>query len=94
MLWDKKDKDGEIGEKSRNHAISSSEVVTVQTSQHESGSEGRVPWSRRLNPLKSSKVPPIPEERPPSNERGANWISQLTFHWVHPILSASYIASF
>lgn len=89
MLWSKKGENGGNGEKSKNYTFSSSEVATSQTSHQESEDERRIPWSRRLNPLKANRVPPIPEARQPSNEKGANWISQLTFHWVHPILSVS-----
>lgn len=89
MLWNKKGEKGGNGEKSKHYTFSSSEVVASQTSHQESEDEGRIPWSRRLNPLKSNKVPPIPEARQPSKEKEANWISQLTFHWVHPILSVS-----
>lgn len=90
MLRDKSGESGENEDKAKNHTLSSSEVVTVPASQHDSESEGGIPWSRRLNPLKTNKVPPIPEERPPSKEKGANWISKLTFHWVHPILSVLF----
>lgn len=89
MLWDKKGGKGANEENSKNYTFSSSEVVTSQTSQQETEDEGRIPWSRRLNPLKSNRVPPIPEARQPSEEKDANWFSQLTFHWVHPILSVS-----
>lgn len=89
MLWDKKGGKDSNEEKSKDCTFSSSVVVTSQTSQQESEDEGRIPWSRRLNPLKSNRVPPIPEARQPSKEKDANWISQLTFHWVHPILSVS-----
>lgn len=53
------------------------------------GPSGRVPWSRRLNPLKSSIVPPVPDERQPSGEHTANFLSKLVFHWVTPLMRVS-----
>ncbi|KAK7522124.1 P-loop containing nucleoside triphosphate hydrolase protein [Phyllosticta citriasiana] len=47
-------------------------------------------WSRTLNPLKWGKLPPVPEERTVSKEYGANWLSQLTFQWMSPIMSVGY----
>lgn len=90
MLWSKKE---EKGEKNKVDAKSPSEVVKVPSSQDGSKNEDRVPWSRRLNPLKTNILSPVPEERQPSKEHNANWLSKLTFHWVTPILSVSVIRS-
>lgn len=50
---------------------------------------GRIPWSRRLNPLKSNTIPPVPDERQPSGEHTANFLSKLVFHWVTPLMRVS-----
>ena len=45
-------------------------------------SEGKRPWYRRLNPLKSQHKPPVPKERLVSKEYGAGFWSKLTFQWM------------
>lgn len=77
---------GDNGKMEKNGTLSSAELVTAPSSKDESTV---VPWSRRLNPMKTNKIPAIPEQRQPSNEHGANWFSKLTFYWVQPILSVS-----
>ncbi|KAF2454825.1 P-loop containing nucleoside triphosphate hydrolase protein [Lineolata rhizophorae] len=47
-------------------------------------------WRRRLNPLKRSVRPPVPEERTPSREYKAGFFSQLTFHWMAPLMTVGY----
>lgn len=86
MLYAKKE---EKGEKSNVDAELPTEVVKVSSSRDELKTKDLVPWSRRLNPLKTNQIPPVPEERQPSKEQDANWLSKLTFHWVTPILSVS-----
>ena len=44
------------------------------------------PWYKRLNPLQSSKKPPVPKERIVSREYGASFFSMLTFQWMAPIM--------
>lgn len=43
----------------------------------------------RINPLKRNP-PPIPEERAPSREYGASFLSMLYFQWVAPLMSVGY----
>jgi hypothetical protein len=47
------------------------------------------PWSHRLNPLKTRVIPPIPEERQPSREATASFISQALFSWITPLMHVS-----
>ncbi|MCJ1276313.1 hypothetical protein MMC21_004118 [Puttea exsequens] len=54
------------------------------------GPTGRKPWYKRLNPLKSSKKPPVPKERKVSREYGASFLSLLTFQWMAPLMSTGY----
>lgn len=53
------------------------------------GLKSHIPWSRRLNPLKSSTIPPVPDERQPSGEHTASLLSKLVFHWVTPLMHVS-----
>ncbi|KAI9739621.1 MAG: hypothetical protein M1834_006339 [Cirrosporium novae-zelandiae] len=51
------------------------------------------PWYKRLlsNPLKWSPPPPVPEKRDVlSREYGASFFSQLTFHWMGPLMRTGY----
>ena len=50
----------------------------------------KMPWYKRLNPLKSSTKPPVPKERRISREYGAPFLSQLTFQWMAPLMSTGY----
>ena len=43
-------------------------------------------WRERLNPLKTKYTPPIPVERQPSREYGANIFSVITFQWIAPLM--------
>lgn len=45
-------------------------------------------WS--LNPLRWGPIPPVPTGRSVSGEDGANWLSQLTFQWMTPIMTVGY----
>lgn len=49
----------------------------------------RKQWYKRLNPLKWSAPPPVPETRRVSREYTASILSQLYFQWVAPIMSVS-----
>ncbi len=49
------------------------------------------PWYKRLNPLKRSKKPPVPQERIVSREYGANFFSMLTFQWMAPIMAVGFL---
>lgn len=44
---------------------------------------------QRVNPLKRNP-PPVPEERAPSREYGASFLSMLYFQWIAPIMSVGY----
>ncbi|KAJ0120991.1 hypothetical protein J7T55_015731 [Diaporthe amygdali] len=52
--------------------------------------KSRISWSIRLNPLKSSTIPPVPDERQPSGEHTASFLSKLIFHWVTPLMRVGY----
>lgn len=48
----------------------------------------KLPWSKRLNPLKRNP-PPVPEERIVSREYHANFASKLSFQWISPLMTVS-----
>lgn len=47
-------------------------------------------WSRRLNPLKSSTIPPVPDRRQPCREQSASFVSKAIFHWITPLMHVSH----
>jgi ATP-binding cassette, subfamily C (CFTR/MRP), member 1 len=47
-------------------------------------------WYKRLNPLKRSIKPPVPQERQVSREYTAGFFSLLTFQWMAPLMSVGY----
>ena len=67
-----------------------STTTTTSTQAPELESEGKKPWYKSLNPLKSRTKPPIPKERIVSREYGASFLSLLTFQWMAPIMRTGY----
>ncbi|GMG01361.1 unnamed protein product [Aspergillus oryzae] len=67
-------------------------IESIEKNQHEQQQQGKQPsyfqWFK-LNPLRSSKTPPVPQERQVSREYGANLASLITFQWVNPIVKVS-----
>jgi ATP-binding cassette, subfamily C (CFTR/MRP), member 1 len=51
--------------------------------------QGKRKWYRRLNPLKRSRKPPVPESRRVSREHDAGFFSLLTFQWMAPLMAVS-----
>jgi ATP-binding cassette subfamily C (CFTR/MRP) protein 1 len=50
----------------------------------------KVPWHHRINPLRSRNIPPVPEKRLASREKGANFFSLLTFQWINQLMTVGY----
>ncbi|KAJ5646478.1 ABC transporterintegral membrane type 1 [Penicillium lividum] len=48
-------------------------------------------WYKRLNPLRWQTPPPVPEERTPSREHGASFLSVVYFHWMSPLMNVGYL---
>lgn len=46
-------------------------------------------WYKRLNPLRWQTPPPVPEERTPSKEYGASFLSVVYFQWMSPLMNVS-----
>lgn len=53
--------------------------------------KAKASWSRRLNPLKSSTIPAVPDRRQPSREQSAGFISKALFHWITPLMHVSLL---
>ena len=68
-------------------------TTTTSSFTVESGStepQKKKSWYQRLNPLKRSIEPPVPNERQISREHGASFLSLLTFQWMAPLMSTGY----
>ncbi|GMG23351.1 unnamed protein product [Aspergillus oryzae] len=67
-------------------------IESIEKDQHEQPQQEKqssyFQWFK-LNPLRSSKTPPVPQERQVSREYGANLASLITFQWVNPIVKVS-----
>jgi ATP-binding cassette subfamily C (CFTR/MRP) protein 1 len=50
----------------------------------------KAPWHHRINPLRTSKIPPAPEKRTISREKGAHFFSLLTFQWINQLMTVGY----
>ncbi|KAJ5650852.1 ABC transporter integral membrane type 1 [Penicillium longicatenatum] len=48
-------------------------------------------WYKRLNPLRWQTPPPVPEERTPSKEYGASFLSVVYFQWMSPLMNVGYL---
>ncbi|KAE8330642.1 P-loop containing nucleoside triphosphate hydrolase protein [Aspergillus sergii] len=68
-------------------------IESIEKNQHEQSQQGKqslyFQWFR-LYPLRSSKTPPVPQERQVSREYGANLASLITFQWITPIVKLGY----
>ncbi|KAJ5811897.1 ABC transporter integral membrane type 1 [Penicillium riverlandense] len=53
--------------------------------------EPKKKWYRRLNPLRWQQPPAVPEERTPSREYGASFLSTITFQWMSPLMQVGYL---
>ncbi|SMR55073.1 unnamed protein product [Zymoseptoria tritici ST99CH_1E4] len=66
-------------------------VTSIATSYHpEDEPPQKKTWTRKLNPLKSKTLPPIPKERLTSREYQAGFFSLLTFQWIAPLMGVGY----
>ena len=50
----------------------------------------KIPWYKRLNPLKKAILPPVPKERVVCREYTANLFSLATFQWMAPLMTTGY----
>ncbi|KAB8207615.1 P-loop containing nucleoside triphosphate hydrolase protein [Aspergillus parasiticus] len=68
-------------------------IESIEKNQHKQPQQGKQSsyfhWFK-LNPLRSSKTPPVPQERQVSREYDANLASLITFQWVTPIIKLGY----
>ena len=88
----RRDLEADDSEKHVNDKTITRESSGTETSEDDSDaqSEKRAPekrsWGERFNPLKSKHKPPVPTERQPSREYGANIFSIITFQWISPLM--------
>lgn len=75
------DGDGEKQHDTSATASASSDVETADPPQKKA--------KFTLNPLRLQKIPPVPEERTPSREHGASFLSLLFFQWMSPLMNVS-----
>lgn len=74
------------------------ELQAASSDRSASGDEAKAPdvdvqppkekrsWRRKLNPLRWQAPPPVPEERTPSREYGASFLSVISFQWMSPLM--------
>ncbi|KAH8598215.1 ABC multidrug transporter-like protein [Bisporella sp. PMI_857] len=66
-------------------------ATTASTlSQPEQLAQEKKPWHKRINPLKWSSPPPVPETRGVSREYKASIPSQIYFQWMSPLMRTGY----
>lgn len=64
-------------------------TTSAAESHHEEVSQKKS-WYKNLNPLRWGKVSPVPEERLPSREYNAPFLSMVYFQWVAPLMATGY----
>ncbi|KAG9944556.1 P-loop containing nucleoside triphosphate hydrolase protein, partial [Aureobasidium melanogenum] len=63
---------------------------SVENSFHEANSNQKRRWPDLLNPFRTRSKPQVPNERQPSPESGANFLSLLTFQWLTDLMQVGY----
>jgi ABC-type multidrug transport system fused ATPase/permease subunit len=83
--------------------VGDEKLQAADSSRSASGDEAKAPdmilqpptqkkkWHQRLNPLRWQTPPPVPEERTPSREHGASFLSVITFQWMSPLMRVGYL---
>jgi ATP-binding cassette, subfamily C (CFTR/MRP), member 1 len=71
---------------SKSYATTTSAASASET---ESTAEAKKSWYKRLNPLRWGTPPPAPQERTPSREYTAGFLSLMTFQWMAPLMTVS-----
>ena len=75
---------------SKSHATTTSAVSASDT---ESNTDPKKKlWYKNLNPLKWGTPPPVPQERAPSREYMAGFLSLMTFQWMAPLMTVSLLS--
>jgi ATP-binding cassette subfamily C (CFTR/MRP) protein 1 len=64
--------------------------TSEDVSDTKSSASAKKKWYKRLNPLKRSKKPPVPESRAVSREYQAGLLSRITFQWMAPLMTVGY----
>ena len=78
----------QVRPQARRALTTSTSIGTTTSGIKDTTSDSRAKsWYNRLNPLKRSRLPPVPKERIVSREYGASFLSLLTFQWMAPLMS-------
>jgi ATP-binding cassette subfamily C (CFTR/MRP) protein 1 len=64
-----------------------SHATDITTDSHADHPAEKLPWHKRINPLRWGGVPPIPEKRGVSREYSASFLSLVYFQWMAPIMT-------
>ncbi|KAL6854188.1 P-loop containing nucleoside triphosphate hydrolase protein [Trichoderma novae-zelandiae] len=70
---------------SKSHATDASVATTAAVVQ-----QPKLPWYKRVNPMRWGGIPEIPKERIVSREYQAGFFSRLTFYWMNPLMTTGY----
>lgn len=66
-------------------------TATHATTTTTTGEPGKKSWHKRLNPLRWGSPPSVPDRRMESREYHAGFFSLLTFQWMSPLMTVSFI---
>jgi ATP-binding cassette subfamily C (CFTR/MRP) protein 1 len=64
--------------------------TSEDVSDTKSSASAKKRWYKKLNPLKRSKKPPVPESREVCREYQASLFSRITFQWMAPLMTVGY----
>jgi len=64
----------------------SSAATSVVTTTPSTNPPPQKPWYKQPNPLRWGKISPPPQERGPSPENKAGFLSVLIFNWMSPLM--------
>ena len=92
-LGNTKDLDDEDGSKGPGLHVTrtSASAATTATRATTPAPPQKKPWYKNLNPLRWGVPPEAPSERLISREYQAGFFSLLTFQWMAPLMTVSYI---
>ena len=88
---DDSSKDESRGPELREVRTAASAATTATRATTQPGPPEKKPWHKNLNPLRWGSLPPVPPERMASREYQAGFFSMLTFQWMAPLMTVSFL---